>query len=200
MTPLELLRKKFRPWFKKVRVELTVVGESKASGVMEIAVMKPSIDPSAKKGWLRFAGEAVVIAAGSETYFMTIDPADDPSQLARSILLAFEPTIEIDNRASFWAAAKSLSRSYRTRGADLPREDWPMFGRFRDLDDPLSFEAVDPQEAGVTGIKVAATQKALSDNLKSTLPWISRGPRFDDPKRYEIMAVQALLKRPPPRR
>lgn len=59
-----------------------------------------------------------------------------------------------------------------TARAELPRENWPMMVRFRDINDPASVEKVEPEAIGIRRIIVETTGDAVSTGIAKRLAWL----------------------------
>lgn len=73
--------------------------------------------------------------------------------------------------------------------------NWPLFVRFRNLEDPKSIEAVDPEAVGVKRITLETTHDSISTGIVSKLPWLECSPRFFEPER-DSRGVLTVSSRP----
>lgn len=62
--------------------------------------------------------------------------------------------------------------------ADLPRHDWPLVVRFRDLNDPKSVEAVNPDTIGVKRMWLETTHDPVTTGIEKRLRWITNAVDF----------------------
>jgi hypothetical protein len=79
--------------------------------------------------------------------------------------------MEIGDWKIHMAAGKRLGGENGTK-ADLPRADWPMILRFRDINDPKSVEQVDPEAIGVKRIMLETTGDEVTVGIEKRLGWL----------------------------
>lgn len=65
-----------------------------------------------------------------------------------------------------------------TAKAELPRKDWPLMVRFKDINDPKSVERVDPDAIGVKRILLETTSDDLTAGVEKRLSWIENGQKL----------------------
>lgn len=69
-------------------------------------------------------------------------------------------------------SAGRISGSWSTRRGEVPRADWPLMVRFRDLGDPTSVERVDPAAIGVKRIVLETTSDEVTTGIEKRLGWL----------------------------
>lgn len=62
--------------------------------------------------------------------------------------------------------------------AELPRAEWPMMVRFRDINDPMNVEQVAPKAAGVRRIVVETTRDPVTTGIMNRLGWLKEAESF----------------------
>ncbi len=155
---------------------MTPQGLKSGTGVLELS-NGASIDwgiAGHHGGSVGLRGQAVVVDLSDGPLFALLKQtatADDIG-LANAILDALVPPDPKDetmdsrvaaNRKAAWASEGSLK-------ADLPRTAWPMLVRFRDINDPKSVEAVDPDVIGVKRIWVENTRDDVTTGIEKRMP------------------------------
>jgi hypothetical protein len=151
-----------------VEVE-TPKGPKSGSSVMEVVSEKSSIrvgDQTASGIGLR--GEAVVVETADGPLFVLLKQPDGEGPLERSVTVALAP----DAEKGMHDAVSDLGGWLGGVKAELPRKEWPMMVRFRDLSDPKSVVKVDPDAAGVKRILVETTSDVLSSGIEKRLAWL----------------------------
>ena len=169
---------------KSYRFRMTVEVETPqglrtGSSVMEITsykTMKLTSEEHAGSG--SFRGEAVVVdrAAGPLFALLKNDGTGQPLDTRVTSALSEEPSFRtVDD---YVAAVGKLGGMFGSAKAELPRADWPMMVRFRNLDDPKSVERVDPEAIGVKRIVVETTSDDVTRGIEKIIPWIDHLDRY----------------------
>lgn len=164
-----------------VEVE-TPQGLRTGSSVLEILAGKTmSLTPESAKAQVELHGEAVAVdLPGGETLFALLRTAINDQSLQRAITAALDPNFE-GGAEGFLESVPKLGRPENVgRSAVLPASSYPVLVRFRNIADPKSVEAVDPNnlpgrsEAGVAlrRITVTVTNGAVTSEIEKRLPWL----------------------------
>jgi hypothetical protein len=113
-------------------------------------------------------GEALVVDVPSGAIFVLMKPPEGSkhSNLAQLSMLALDPDYKFD----WMESAGRIAGSWSTLRGDLPRKDWPMMVRFKDINDPKSVEAVDPAAAGVKRIMLETTSDDVTMGIEKRFP------------------------------
>lgn len=171
----------------------TPQGVQTGSSVMEVRVSRGMAigDNSGVSSSLR--GEAVVVDLPDGPIFalLKLPDAGPPLQEVVSDALTGEHAKSTDGiMQQFGKLGSTWFSEYK---ADLPRRrdigislredgaddsNWPMMVRFRDLNDPKSVEAVDPEAVGVKRIRLETTGDDVTTGLKKRLPWLDHLERY----------------------
>ena len=144
--------------------------------------------PSAVRASLRMRGEAVAIDLpnGEQLFGLLIGGAS--AENLASITLSPQIVGQrkfTESCEQFDFTVKALAAS-RLSGVVSP-EDYPMFVRFLDIGDPMSVEAVDPENLAaafgegyrIERITVNTTNEPVSDGIGDRLPWLAEiGGRY----------------------
>lgn len=155
---------------------------------------------------IRLTGEAVAIEIpGGQTLFALVGQLPNgKGELANAVTLAFEP--RHTGPESFLAAVKKLGRKDQLgRAVELPRDKYPMLVTFRDVDDPKTVEAVDPENLAnrfgpgikIRGISVQIVDEALTTGIEKKLSWWTkyRDRQLDGQKYNNSPSVANTLNR-----
>lgn len=67
-----------------------------------------------------------------------------------------------------------------TTSAELPRKEWPLMVRFRDVNDPTSVERVDPDTLGVKRVLLETTSEDVTMGIEKRLRWLREAWRSLD--------------------
>jgi hypothetical protein len=158
----------------RVTVEIeTSAGLKRGSSVMEVHASKQlQIIAGQTSGASGLRGEAVVVDTPNGPIFMLLKSAHSANSFAgeMTVALATEAEGGIDN---YVAAVRRLGGWFSgTATAELPREDWPMMVRFKDINDPKSVEAVDPAAIGVKRIMLETTSDDVTTGIEKRLGWL----------------------------
>ena len=166
------------------RYRMTVEGTHSGSSVYEILAEKKNgpLLPDEKPGGSIIKGEALVIETPSGPVFALLTPAQGGGDLIGAITRALTPDIVWNGQPNFWKAVNRLASAGEGEvKAELPREEWPMMVRFRDLNDPKSVERVDPAAAGVTRVLLETTKDDVTVGIEKRLGWLcSKFSFFED--------------------
>ena len=155
-----------------VEVE-TPQGLKTGSSVMEItSYRKMKLTSEEHAGGGSFRGEAVVVDLADRPLFVLLknDGASQPLDTRVTAALAAEASFRtVDD---YVAAVGKLGGMFSSAKAELPREDWPMMVRFRDIADPKSVEKVDPETIGVKRISLETTSDDVTTGIEMQLGWL----------------------------
>ena len=105
--------------------------------------------------------------------FVLLRSADSGHDLVGAITRALTPDIAWNANGSFWEAMHRLSSAGNGAAkGELPRAEWPIMVRFRDLGDPKSVEKVDPNAIGVKRIGLETTTDPMTTGIEKRLGWL----------------------------
>jgi hypothetical protein len=154
----------------RMRVEGAVSGvavyEIKASRYYGMRLPEQQPDPATLKG------EALVMETPDGPIFVLLSLSrSGQGPLSFAVLRAFYSSEDADGKA----IAKRLGKQTGIK-AELPREDWPMMVRFRDINDPKSVERVSPADVGVTRIMLETTNDPMTTGIEKRLGWLGFYP------------------------
>jgi hypothetical protein len=162
---------------KRYRFRMTVEVETPeglktGSSVMEVSAYKVvRIMSEERAGGGSFHGEAVTVDLPAGPLFVLLikSPRQQPS-LEGDVARALLPGANIQNVDDYVAAVAKLGT---TRAhADLPRGDWPMMVRFKDINNPKTVEVVDAPTIGVGRIRLETTSDPVTSGIKRRLRWL----------------------------
>ena len=162
---------------KSYRFRMTVEVETPqglrtGSSVMEITSYKRmKLTSEEHAGGGSFRGEAVVVDRADGPLFVLLknDGAGQPLDTRVTAALAAEPSFRTVE--DYVAAVGKLGGMFSSARAELPRADWPLMVRFRDIDDPKSVEQVDPEVIGMKRIVVETTSDEVTTGIEKRLVW-----------------------------
>jgi hypothetical protein len=150
-------------------------GARSASSVYEVRVEKNN-DPvklaEERAGGIGTFGEAIVLDMADGPVFVLMKVPPEAESLARAVTQAFKPGVDLGGINNFLPAVRSLGGWFSHAKAELPRADWPMMVRFRDINDPKSAEEVSPDAIGVKRIWVATTTDPVTTGIEKSLGWL----------------------------
>lgn len=167
------------------RVRVTVEAETpdgikRGSSVMEVLSAKRlQIFAEGGAGASDLRGEAVVIETRSGPLFILLKHPGGTLQGAMTVALA--PEADDGGIDAYVGAIRKLGGWFADYKAELPRQDWPLMVRFRDINDPTSVEPVEPGRAGIKRILLETTDDEISTGLKRRLAWLQDGGLTLDP-------------------
>lgn len=143
----------------------------------------PSPFESAAQLSIRAKGEAIAIDENGRRgeVFMTLKPGGPISSatLAGPAIFAMAHCVGCGGHTQFWNAMGDVQNAWRSPSGDIPREDWPIFVRFRDSRNPSSVLIVNPDTLPITAVRVTRTSLPVSEVLRTYLPWLTnRGMRL----------------------
>ncbi len=190
MLALDTSRYRFR-----MTVEVaTPHGLKSGSSVMEVEVSRELLrfgDMGPGSGGLK--GEAVAVDLPDGPLFVLPKQKDAGQNLldenATAALIGHGREAVIASRGKvtlfedFMASVKQLGQRQSVgHTAELPRADWPMMVRFRDVHDVKSVEEVVPETVGVQRIVLQVTREPVSEELAKRLKLlgIEKGHGLDD--------------------
>ena len=157
------------------RYRMTVEGEHQGSAVYEVLVEHVRGGPllsEEKPGGSLLKGEALVLETSSGPVFLLLKAGKDSDGLISLVTHALAPDIPVGGHENFWKAVNQLSGWFASAKGGLPREDWPLMVRFRDLGDPASVETVNPEAIGVKRIVVETTSDDVTTGIEKRLGWL----------------------------
>ena len=165
---------------KSYRFRMTVEIETPqglkiGSSVMEITsykTMKLTSEEHAGAG--SFRGEAVVVDLPNGPVFALLKNDDAGQPLDVRVTSALSRVAEFNTVDDYVATVADLSGMFSSAKAELPRADWPLMVRFRDIDDPRSVEKVSPQSMGVKRILVETTGDQITTGINKRFSWFAQ--------------------------
>jgi hypothetical protein len=173
-------------WRYKISVEvMTPEGLKKGESVREVHIHKKMIawDETSKKPHYSFkyksSGEAVIIDISESQKVFGVLSDNVYSDVIRAFNLRHYDDVE------------TLKVGQR---ATLPKQHYPKFVRFKDMNDPLSVELVPSSLASVEKITIEVTEEPVRYKIKSTLPWLgSFGEGMLDGRRFHTIKTKHQL-------
>lgn len=166
------------------RYRMRVEGEWSASAVYEVLVERtrgPRLADETPGGSI-VLGEALMLPAVPAPVFVLLRSAVEGRDLKGAIMRTLAPDVSLSEEPYSWAVAQHLSGSRNRKAiSELPRGDWPLMVRFRDLPDSTSVEKVEPEEIGVRRILLQVTDDAISRGIETKLAWLTSEGRTLDP-------------------
>ena len=157
------------------RYRMTVEGTVEGSAVYEVLAehTRTVILADEKPGGSMLRGEALVLRTASGPLFLLLKNKESTEGLFSAVTHALTPDIPAGGHDNFWKAVNRLGGWTANAKADLPREDWPLIVRFRDLNDPKSVEKVNPGAVGLKRIVVETTSDHVTTGIEERLGWLS---------------------------
>jgi hypothetical protein len=117
-------------------------------------------------------GEAVVVDLPSGPLFVLNKGASET--LGGVVTYVLAPGASRNDIGAYVAAVRQLARASNGEvKAELPRAEWPMMVRFRDINDPKSVEQVAPAEIGARRIMVETTRDPITTEIERRLSWLA---------------------------
>jgi hypothetical protein len=159
----------------------TPQGLRSGSSVMEVvAERQQQFAPEARPLVSGLKGEAVVVDTPSGPIFVLLTLPNSDQTYIQAVTFALAPNLREGGWEPFWKAMGRLGGWFGSAKADLPREDWPLMVRFRNLNDPKTVEKVDPDAIGVKRILLETTRDDVSAGIETRMPWLGdRGHLLD---------------------
>jgi hypothetical protein len=155
----------------------TPQGLRTGSSVMEVTARRQSqFAPEARPLVSELRGEAVVVDTPSGPIFALLKLPHNDHTYLQAVTFALAPDLREGGWEPFLKAVKRLGGWFGGAKADLPREDWPLMVRFRDLNDPKSVEQIDPAVTGVRRILVETTNHEVTSGIEQRLRWLGNYP------------------------
>jgi hypothetical protein len=152
-------------------------GLKSGSGVLEVnASRTPALTSEEKPGSAGLKGEAIVIELPDGPLFALLKNDDAGQPLHVRITQALSSRDTFKGVDDYIAAVRALGSGEHR--AELPRADWPLMVRFRDINDPKSVEKVDPAAVGVRRILLETTRDEVTTGIEKRLPWIIAAQNF----------------------
>ena len=157
----------------KYRFRMTVEVETpqglrSGSSVYEVSAWNEvGMDPSGRIRRMTLKGEAIVLdlPAGPVFVLLRTSGANPDIDLADASMA----TLDQEYRNDWVESAGRISGSWSTRRGEVPRADWPLMVRFRDIKDPTSVEPVDPDTIGVKRIVLETTSDEVTTGIEKRL-------------------------------
>jgi hypothetical protein len=160
----------------RLTLEAQVGGEPKAgSGVTEVTYAKQSRFAGQSPGIVDYRGEAVALDLGARgTLFALLKADTDPRSAPETIVLR---AFNFPGGALPEPIDEGLTQLDRLSGKrELPLTSLPMLVRFRDLNDPMTVERVDPLDIAKSfGAEVKLVRATLEIVPSGTWPLSSLG-------------------------
>lgn len=156
-----------------VEVE-TPQGLKTGSSVMEITSYKTmKLTSEEHAGGGDFRGEAVVVDLPGGPLFALLKNDGTGQPLDVNVTPALAPHATFRTVDDYVATVGELGGMFGSATAELPRANWPLLVRFRDINDPKSVEKVSPEAAGVKRIVVETTSDAVTTGIEKRLGWLA---------------------------
>jgi hypothetical protein len=157
----------------RVTVEVdTPQGLKSGSGVLEEWAVKETVvtsETGTGKGSTK--GQAVIVDLPDGPLFVLMTLPDAKGDLGGSATQALAGGL-FGNFDDYFAAVRKLGGWFSSAKTELPREEWPMMVRFRDLGDPKSVIKVNPESLGVKRIMVETTRDDVTTGIEKQLGWL----------------------------
>jgi hypothetical protein len=156
-----------------VEVE-TPQGLRSGSGVMKVMSYRTlALTSEEKPGGGGLIGEAVVVDLPDGPLFVLLKLPEAKGDLGAVVTLALAPEARGGGIEAYTNAVKKLGGLFNRSHAELPREDWPMMVRFRNLNDPKSMQRIDLDAMGVERILLETTRDKMTVGIeKKFLGWL----------------------------
>jgi len=156
------------------RYRMRVEGQYGGSVVYEVLAEKDRFILISEQlpGGSILKGEALVIETPSGPVFVLMKKDGNGRDLISAVTHALAPDIPAGGQKNFWKAVNRLGGWFGGK-AELPRADWPLMVRFRDIDDPRSVERVEPEAIGVRRILLEVTSDRMTTGIEKRLGWLS---------------------------
>jgi hypothetical protein len=159
-----------------VEVE-TPEGVRTGSSVYEVSGRRSvALTSEESKGSVSVRGEALVVDLPGGPLFVTLKMPVAGQTLAGPATRALAPDTKRGDFDALMAAVGKLGGMFASARADLPRKDWPLMVRFRDIADPASVVEVDPEVAGVRRIIIETTSEDVTTGISERLAWLGTDP------------------------
>ena len=117
-------------------------------------------------------GEAIVIDLPDGPVFALLARPDARGRLGSAVTIALAPRAAGGERADYINAVTRLGGWFGSAKAELPREDWPLMVRFRDLADPTTVERVEPEAVDIRRILLETTRDEVTTGIERRLGWL----------------------------
>ena len=160
----------------------TPQGLKSGSSVMEVSAAKQVLMTSETHPISAgLKGEAVVVDLPGGPIFALLTIRGDSGPLLFNVVTdALNPLpTKTPSTEDYMRQTNELAAmSEGARTAELPRDNWPMMIRFRDLNDPMSVERVDPAAIGVKRIILTVTKEPLTVGIDKRLGWLEKLENF----------------------
>jgi len=165
--------------FKMTVVVETPQGLKTGSSVMQVTAYKTAaLTPEEKQGGGGLSGQAVVVDLPSGSLFVLLKMPQAGGSLGAAATLALLPDTQRGNIDAYIAAVKTLGGWFADYKADLPRKDWPIMVRFRNINDPKSMQTIDPETIGVKRIWLETTSDMMTTGIEKRVPWLIKAENF----------------------
>lgn len=165
-------------WEASYRYRLRVEGNVRGAGVYEILAAK-AIGPliaGQNAGAAVILGDAFAIDTVSQPIFVLTQSGEGGGDLIGDITQALTPEkITWTGQRSFWNSVKLLhaAKDGAVKGV-LPEEHWPMMVQFDDPLNPMTLKRVQPEDVGITKIKIETADAPISTGIERRLPWLPK--------------------------
>lgn len=118
-------------------------------------------------------GEAVSVELPDGPLFVTLKTPEAGEGLDAATTFALAPDTKRGNVDAYIGAVRNLGGWFAgIRKAALPRANWPVMVRFRDLNNSASVEKVDPDAIGVKRIMIETTNANVTSGIEHRLVWL----------------------------
>jgi hypothetical protein len=171
----------------------TPAGLKTGSSVMEVTAAREMFRTSETgEGGGGIRGEAVVVDLPDSPLFALLKLPDAKGELSDYVTQALAGGDRFRDFNDYFAAVRKLGGWFHSAKAELPREDWPMMVRFRDISDPKSVEQVDPDAAGIKRILLETTNDDVTTGIEKRMPpWF--GQMIKDRSRFSGNSSIAVM-------
>lgn len=166
---------------KSYRFRMTVEVETSrgvktGSSVMEVtAFEKLKLTSEERSGGGGLRGEAVVVDLPDGPLFVLLTMRGGGEGLNVAATRALAPDAPLQPVRNYVATVGKLGSWLGGAKAELPRADWPLMVRFRDINDPTSVEKIDPETVGVKRMVVETTGDDVTTGIEDKFPpWFMR--------------------------
>ena len=126
-------------------------------------------------------GEAVVVDLPGGPIFALLTIRGDSGPLLFNVVTdALNPLpTKTPSTEDYMRQTNELAAmSEGARTAELPRDNWPMMIRFRNLNDPRTLERVDPAAISVKRITLTVTKEPVTVGIEKRLGWLEKLENF----------------------
>lgn len=136
-----------------------------------------------RAGGVATRGQATVVDLHGSPLFVLMEMPQAGDGLGAIATYALSPQTPRGGIDNFLPAVEGLGGWLGGAKADLPRDDWPIMVRFRNINIPSSVEEIRPEDVGVKRILLETTSDDVTTGIEKTLTWLGdRGTVVSGPK------------------